>query len=177
MFKISLFLLGLLFLVSCTHDAVNHSIEEEKGLNTINDLYKNTALEIKIYFDSKDIESFSTSEYIIRQSNTSNTLDFSIRSYLDGVSEEELDLGFKTNNLGIKSFEIEVKDRTALINFIGKDLDIKSSEQILNFDYNIYKTAEQFDYIDDVKICINNISNYQMSFLAKEEPIDCPFSF
>ena len=118
MFKISIFLLGLLFLVSCTHDAINHSTEEEKELNTINDLYKNTALEIKIYFDSKDIESFSTSKYIIRQSNTSNPLDFSIRSYLDGVNEEEVDLGFKTNNLGIGSFEIKVKDRTALINFI-----------------------------------------------------------
>lgn len=93
MFKISIFLLGLLFLVSCTHDAVNHSVEEEKELNTINYLYKNTELEIKIYFDSKDIDSFSTSEYIIRQSNTSNPLNFSIRSYLDGVSEEEADLG------------------------------------------------------------------------------------
>ena len=53
MFKMSIFLLGLLFLVSCTHNAINHSTEEEKELNTINDLYKNTALEIKIYFDSK----------------------------------------------------------------------------------------------------------------------------
>ena len=175
MFKISIFLLGLLFLVSCTHNAINHSTEEEKELNTINDLYKNTALEIKIYFDSKDIESFSTSKYIIRQSNTSNPLDFSIRSYLDGVSEEEVDLGFKTNNLGIEYFKIKVKDRTALINFISKDLNIESPEQILNFDYNIFKKAEQFDYIDDVKICINNISNYQMSFLANEQPIKCPF--
>ena len=175
MFKISIFLLGLLFLVSCTYDAINHSTEEEKELNTVNDLCKNTALEIKIYFDSKDIESFSTSKYIIRQSNTSNPLDFSIRSYLDGVNEEEVDLGFKTNNLGIGSFEIKVKDRTALINFISKDLNIESPEQILNFDYNIFKTAEQFDYIDDVKICINNISNYQMSFLANEQPIKCPF--
>ncbi len=47
MFKVSIFLLGLLFLVSCTHDAVNHSIEEEKELNTINDLYKNIVLEVK----------------------------------------------------------------------------------------------------------------------------------
>lgn len=175
MFKISIFLLGLLFLVSCTHDAVNHSIEEEKKLNTINDLYKNTALEIKIYFDSKDIESLSTSEYTIRQSNTSNPLDFSIRSYLDGVSEEEVGLGFKTNNLGIESFKIKVKDRTALINFISKDLNIESPEQILNFDYNISKTAEQFDTVDKTEICINNIYNYQMAFLANEEPIDCPF--
>ncbi|MGP5361622.1 hypothetical protein ACTXL1_12630, partial [Psychrobacter celer] len=65
--------------------------------------------------------------------------------------------------------------RTALIKFISKDLNIESPEQVLNFDYNIFKTAEQFDYIDNVKICINNIFNYQMSFLANEQPIKCPF--
>lgn len=175
MFNISLFLLSLLFLVSCTHNTVNHSIEEKKELNTINELYKNKVLETKIYFDNDNIDPLSTSEYVIRQSKTNSSLVSSIRSYLDGVSKQEADLGFETNNLGIESFEIKVKEKTALINFVSTDLNIKSSEQILNFDYNIFKTAEQFDYIDDVKICINNISNYQMSFLANEEPADCPF--
>ena len=50
MFNILLFLLSLLFLVSCTHDAVNHSIEENKELNTLNKLYKNKELKIKIYY-------------------------------------------------------------------------------------------------------------------------------
>lgn len=177
MFNILLFLLSLLFLVSCTHDAVNHSVEERKELNTLNKLYKNKELKIKIYFDNKDIDSLGTSEYIIRQENTSDPLIFSIRSYLKGVNKQEADLGFKTNNLGIDSFEIKVEGKIVLVNFISEDLNIKSPEQILKFDYNIFKTAEQFDNIDDVKICINNIYNYQMSFLANEEVIECPFSF
>jgi hypothetical protein len=177
MFNISFFLLSLLFLVSCTHDAVNYTINKQKELNTINGLHKNTIPEIRIYFDHKNIGLLSTLDYINRLSKTDDPLIFSINSYLNGVRKQEADLGFKTNNLGIRSFKLKVEDKIALINFVSNDLDISSPEQILNFNYNIFKTAEQFNYIDDVKICINNIYNYQMVFLANEEAIDCPFSF
>lgn len=176
MFNILPFLLSFLFLASCTHDTLKKSTEEKTELNTINELYKNTPLEIKVYFD-KNVESLGTSEYVIRQSQTSDPLIFSIDSYLNGVSKQESNLGFKTNNLGIESFNIKVKNRTALINFSSSDLDIKGPEQILNFTYNIMLTAEQFDHIDDVTICINNTYNYQMALLANEDPVPCPFSF
>ncbi len=189
MFSKTVFLSSLLFLVSCTHDSISHSIEKQRESDSINELYKDTIFEnsqakqsdtiseIKIYFDHKDVDSLSTSEYISRQSQTSNPLSFAISSYIDGVRRQEADLGFETNNLGVESFEIKVEGRTALIKFISKDLNIEGPEQTLNFTYNISKTAEQFDNIDDVKICINDIYNYQMSFLANEEPVVCPFSF
>lgn len=54
MFKISIFLLGLLFLVSCTHDAINHSTEEEKELNIVNPTkkcYDNSKPQLTDYYD------------------------------------------------------------------------------------------------------------------------------
>ena len=39
----------------------------------------------------------------------------------------------------------------------------------------IIVTAEQFDTVNDAQICVNNTYNYEITFFANEESVDCPF--
>lgn len=100
-----------------------------------------------------------------------------MQDYLQGITEQEEKMGFKTNILGLTGFNIKVEDRTAMIDFESNNLDIRGPNQILNFSYNIAKTTKHFEYVDDAEICINGIYNYQMAFLANETIAPCPFGF
>ena len=86
-------------------------------------------------------------------------------------------MGFKTNNLGLTSFNVKVEDRKVMIDFESDNLDIQGPDQILSFSYNVAQTAEQFKNIDNTEICINGIHNYQMVLLANEASVPCPFHF
>ena len=131
-------------------------------------------LAVKVFFENPNLEGPS---YVSRYVDKASPLKNSIQEYLNGLTPEEKNLGFETSNFGNEIFQVKIEKKTALINFKSSDLSITGPEQILNFNYNISKTAEQFDTVDKTEICVNNIYNYQMAFLANEEPIECPFSF
>ena len=97
MFNILPFLLSFLFLASCTHDTLKKSTEEKTELNTINELYKSTALEIKVYFENPNLDD---SSYVIRYVDKASPLKNSIQEYLNGLTPEEKKLGFETSNFG-----------------------------------------------------------------------------
>jgi len=131
-------------------------------------------LAVKVYFESPNLDD---SGYVIRFVNKESPLKNAIQEYLNGLTPEEKKLGFESSNFGNDSFQVKIKDKTALVNFTINELEIIGPEQILKFTYNISKTAEQFKTVDETEICVNNIYNYQMAFLANEDAIDCPFSF
>ena len=142
---------------------------DKKNKQTLKD-----RLAVKVFFENPNLDG---SSYIIRYVDKASPLKNGIQEYLNGLTPEEKKLGFETSNFGNDSFQVKIEKKTALINFKSSDLSITGSEQILNFNYNISKIAEQFDTVDKTEICVNNIYNYQMAFLANEEPIECPFSF
>jgi len=129
---------------------------------------------VKVYFSNPHL--YDTS-YVIRFVNKESSLKNAIQEYLNGLTVEEKNLGFESNNFGNNSFEVKIEDNIAKIHFTANDLttDLRSSQQVIDFSHSIRMTAEQFNTVDATEICINNISNYQMSFLANEEPIKCPF--
>lgn len=131
-------------------------------------------LAVKVYFENPNLDD---SDYVIRFVNKESPLKNAIQEYLNGLTPEEKKLGFESSNFGNDSFQVKIKDKTALVNFTINELEIIGPEQILKFTYNISKTAEQFKTVDETEICVNNIYNYQMAFLANEDAIDCPFSF
>jgi len=131
-------------------------------------------LAVKVYFESPNLDD---SGYVIRFVNKESPLKNAIQEYLNGLTPEEKKLGFESSNFGNDSFQVKIKDKTALVNFTINELEIIGPEQILKFTYNISKIAEQFKTVDETEICVNNIYNYQMAFLANEDAIDCPFSF
>lgn len=148
-------------------------IENYKNyLATMNKKLVKNRLAVKVYFENSNLDD---SSYVIRYVDKASPLKNSIQEYLNGLTPEEKNLGFESSNFGNNSFQVKIDKKTAFINFISYKLRIIEPEQILKFDYNISKTAEQFDTVDKTEICINNIYNYQMAFLANEEPIDCPF--
>lgn len=132
---------------------------------------------VKIYFNIGKVDSLESSGYVTRSAKSNDVLNFAIQSYLQGVTKEEEQMGFKTNNLGLTSFNIKVGDRKAMIDFESDNLDIQGPNQILSFSYNVAQTAEQFKNIDNTEICINGIHNYQMVLLANEASVPCPFHF
>ena len=86
-------------------------------------------------------------------------------------------LGFDSNNFGNNIFKVKIEDNIAKIYFTANDLtiDLRSSQQVIDFSHSIRMTGEQFSTVDTTEICVNNSYNYQMTFLANEESIDCPF--
>ena len=143
-------------------------------LNKISKQSIKDKLAVKVYFESPNLDD---SGYVIRFVNKESPLKNAIQEYLNGLTPEEKKLGFESSNFGNDSFQVKIKDKTALVNFTINELEIIGPEQILKFTYNISKTAEQFKTVDETEICVNNIYNYQMAFLANEDAIDCPFSF
>ena len=142
---------------------------DKKNKQTLKD-----RLAVKVFFENPNLDG---SSYIIRYVDKASPLKNGIQEYLNGLTPEEKKLGFETSNFGNNSFQVKIEKKTALINFKSSDLSITGPEQILNFNYNISKTAEQFDTVNETEICVNDIYNYQMAFLANEEPVECPFSF
>lgn len=143
-------------------------------LNKISKQSIKDKLAVKVYFENPNLDD---SDYVIRFVNKESPLKNAIQEYLNGLTPEEKKLGFESSNFGNDSFQVKIKDKTALVNFTINELEIIGPEQILKFTYNISKTAEQFKTVDETEICVNNIYNYQMAFLANEDAIDCPFSF
>ncbi|MBH0096166.1 hypothetical protein I6E61_07205 [Psychrobacter sp. NZS113] len=143
-------------------------------LDKINKQSLKGKLAAKVFFENSNLEGPS---YVIRYVDKASPLKNSIQEYLNGLTLEEKKLGFETSNFDNDSFQVHIEKKTALINFKSSDLSITGPEQILNFTYNISKIAEQFDTVNKTEICINDTYNYQMAFLANEEPIECPFSF
>ena len=158
-------------------DTINKKMYSKNYEDYLDEISKQTIenkLAAKIYFENSNL---NNSSYVFRYIDKASPLKNSIQEYLNGLTPEEKELGFETSNFGNDSFQVKIEKNTAFVNFKSSDLSITGPEQILNFIYNISKTAEQFDTVNKTEICINNIYNYQMAFLANEEPIDCPFSF
>lgn len=129
---------------------------------------------VKVYFSNPHL--YDTS-YIIRFVNKESPLKNAIQEYLNGLRVEEKNLGFESNNFGNNSFKVKIEDSIAKIHFTANDLamNLRSSQQVIDFSHSIRMTAEQFSTVDTTEICVNNSYNYQMAFLANEEFIDCPF--
>lgn len=145
-------------------------------LNKINKQPLRDKLAVKVYFENPNLDD---SSYVIRYVDKASPLKNGIQEYLNGLTPEEKSLGFKTSNFGNDSFQVKIEDNVALISFIASDLtrDLKSPQQVIDFTTSIIMTAEQFDTVHEAKICVNDTYNYQMAFLANEDPIDCPFIF
>ncbi len=143
-------------------------------LNKMNKQLVKSKLAVKVYFENPNLDD---SSYVIRYVDKASPLKNSIQEYLNGLIPEEKKLGFESSNFGNDSFQVKIEDRVALISFTADNLtkDLRSPQQVIDFTANIGLTAEQFDTVDEVEICVNDTYNYQMSFLANEEPIDCPF--
>lgn len=114
-------------------------------------------------------------QYVFRNVSSITPLRDAIQAYLDGATVDEEKQGYITNTLGIKDFNIKIKNHTAYINFRSENLEIKSPQDVVDFDHNITRTAKQFPNIKYVQICINGISNYQTTFFANEPIQNCYF--
>lgn len=129
---------------------------------------------VKVYFNNPYLDDTS---YVTRFVDKAAPLKNAIQEYLNGLAVEEKNLGFESNNFGNNSFTIKIKDNIAKIHFTANDLttDLRSSQQIIDFNHSIRMTAEQFNTVDSTEICVNNSYNYQITFFANEEPVECPF--
>lgn len=131
-------------------------------------------LAVKVFFENPNLDD---SSYVIRYIDKVSPLKNSIQEYLNGLTPEEKKLGFETSNFGNGSFQVKIEDKVALISFTADDLtrDLKSPQQVINFTTSIAMTAEQFDTVNEAKICVNDTYNYEITFFANEEPVECPF--
>ena len=131
---------------------------------------------IKVYFENPNLDD---SSYVIRYVDKASPLKNSLQEYLNGLTPEEKKLGFESSNFGSDSFQVKIEDKVAFIGFTAPDLtkDLRSPQQVIDFTTAISMTAEQFNTVDEAEICVNDTYNYQMSFLANEDPIACPFTF
>lgn len=127
---------------------------------------------IKVYFHNSH---FDDPSYVIRFVNKESPLKNAIQEHLNGLTVEEKNLGFESDNFGNNSFTVKIKNNIAKIHLTANDLttDLWSSQQVIDFSHSIKMTAEQFDTVNATEICVNNSYNYQMSFLANEESVDC----
>lgn len=96
---------------------------------------------------------------------------------MNSLTPEEKKPGFKTSNFGNGSFQVKIENKVALISFTADDLtrDLKSPQQVIDFTTSIAMTAEKFDTVNEAKICVNDTYNYEITFFANEEPVECPF--
>lgn len=143
-------------------------------LNKINKKSVKDKLAVKVYFKNPNLDD---SSYVVRYINKTSPLKDSIQEYLNGLTLEEKKLGFESNNFGNDSFTVKIEDNIAKIHFTAEDLttDLRSAQQIIDFSHSIYMIADQFKTVNETEICVNDTYNYQMAFLANEDPVDCPF--
>ena len=109
--------------------------------------------------------------------NKESPLKNAIQEYLNGLTPEEKKLGFESSNFGNENFTVKIENHIAKIHFTANDLtkDLRSPQQVIDFTMAITLTAEQFDAVNDAQICVNNTYNYEITFFANEESVDCPF--
>ena len=145
-------------------------------LNKISKQSVKDKIPIKVYFENPNLDD---SSYVIRYVDKASPLKNSLQEYLNGLTPEEKKLGFESSNFGSDSFQVKIEDKVAFIGFTAPDLtkDLRSPQQVIDFTTAISMTAEQFNTVDEAEICVNDTYNYQMSFLANEDPIACPFTF
>ncbi|MGP9687789.1 hypothetical protein ACT3TH_01355 [Psychrobacter sp. AOP22-C1-C5] len=146
----------------------------KKYLRDKNSQVVRNKIAVKVYFNNPHLDDTS---YVIRFVDQASPLKNAIQEYLNGLTIEEKNLGFESNNFGNNNFTVKIVDNIAKIHFTANDLiaDLQSPQQVINFSHSIRMTAEQFNTVDATEICINNSYNYQMAFLANEESVDCPF--
>ncbi|SJN35324.1 GerMN domain-containing protein [Psychrobacter sp. JB385] len=146
----------------------------KKYLRDKNSQVVRNKIAVKVYFNNQYLDDTS---YIIRFVDKAAPLKNAIQEYLNGLAVEEKNLGFESNNFGNNSFTVKIEDNIAKINFTANDLttDLRSSQQIIDFNQSIRMTAEQFNTVDSTEICVNNSYNYQITFFDNEEPVECPF--
>ena len=150
-------------------------IENYKNyLNKINKKSVKDKLAVKVYFENSNLDDLS---YVVRYVDKASPLKNSIQEYLNGLTLEEKKLGFESSNFGNDSFTVKIEDNIAKIHFTADDLttDLRSAQQIIDFSHSIYMIADQFKTVNETEICVNDTYNYQMAFLANEDPVDCPF--
>ncbi len=145
-------------------------------LNKLNKKLVEDKLAVKVFFENPNLDK---SSYVIRYVDKASPLKNSIQEYLNGLTPEEKRLGFESSNFGNNSFIVEIEKNTAKIHFTADNLasDLRSPQQVIDFSHSIYMIADQFETVNETEICVNDTYNYQMAFLANEEPIDCPFNF
>ena len=129
---------------------------------------------VKVYFENPNLDDFS---YVIRYVDRDSPLKNTIEEYLKGLTSEENKLGFESSNFGNNSFTVKIQDNIAKIHFTANDLTtgLRSPQQVIDFSHSIRMTAEQFETIDETEICVNDSYNYEITFFANEEPVECPF--
>lgn len=83
----------------------------------------------------------------------------------------------KSSNFGNGNFQVKIEDKVALISFTADYLtrDLKSPQQVIDLTTSIAMTAEQFDTVNEAKICVNDTYNYEITFFANKDSVDCPF--
>ncbi|MCG3871793.1 GerMN domain-containing protein [Psychrobacter sp. Ps7] len=131
-------------------------------------------LAVKVYFINPNIDDYV---YVIRHVDKDSPLKNTIQEYLNGLTPEEKKLGFESSNFGNENFTVKIENHIAKIHFTANDLtkDLRSPQQVIDFTMAITLTAEQFDAVNDAQICVNNTYNYEITFFANEESVDCPF--
>ena len=100
-----------------------------------------------------------------------------IQEYLNSFTQVEKKLGFESSNFGNENFIVKTENHIAKIHFTTSDLtkDLRSPQQVIDFTMAIILTVEQFTTVNDAQICVNNTYNYEITFFANEESVDCPF--
>ena len=143
-------------------------------LNKISKQSIKDKLAVKVYFENPNLDD---SDYVIRFVNKESPLKNAIQEYLNGLTPEEKKLGFESSNFGNENFTVKIENHIAKIHFTANDLtkDLRSPQQVIDFTMAITLTAEQFDAVNDAQICVNNTYNYEITFFANEESVDCPF--
>ncbi len=143
-------------------------------LNKINKKPVKDKLAVKVYFINPNIDDYV---YVIRHVDKDSPLKNTIQEYLNGLTPEEKKLGFESSNFGNENFTMKIENHIAKIHFTANDLtkDLRSPQQVIDFTMAITLTAEQFDAVNDAQICVNNTYNYEITFFANEESVDCPF--
>lgn len=151
-----------------------HVENYKKYLDTLNKKSVKNELAVKVYFENSNLDK---SSYVIRYVDKASPLKNSIQEYLNGLTPEEQKLGFESSNFGNNSSIVKIEDNIAKIHFTADNLatDLRSPQQVIDFSHSIYMIADQFETVNETEICVNDTYNYQMAFLANEEPIDCPF--
>ena len=158
-------------------NTLNKEMYTENYKNYLNKMSKQSVkskLAVKVYFKNPNLDD---SSYVIRYINKTSPLKDSIQEYLNGLTSDEKKLGFESNNFGNDSFTVKIEDNIAKIHFTADDLttDLRSPQQNIDFSHSIYMIADQFKTVNETEICVNDTYNYQMAFLANEDPVDCPF--
>ena len=96
---------------------------------------------------------------------------------MNGLTPEEKKLGFESSFFGNENFTVKIENHIAKIHFTASDLtkDLRSPQQVIDATMAITLTAEKFATVNDAQICVNNTYNYEITFFANVESVDCPF--